>query len=122
MEDKYEEMRKMKEAEMLKSIPDFPDQPEFKMPTIEELLKVLETMDLSDGDKENLRKDLLKTKFSPSGGFGGLLKDKPAKFEPSFYDYTIFFVFIAVIVLIFGKKVKILKLKIKTKSGIGIDK
>lgn len=109
MGDKYEEMRKIKEAEMLNNIPDFPDQSDFKMPTIEELLKVLETMDLSDGDKENLRKDLLKTKFGPSGGFGGLLKDKPARFDPSFYDYTIFFVLIAVVILIFGKKVKILK-------------
>lgn len=113
MRDKYEEMRKIKEPEMLK---DMPDQGDFKMPTIEELLKVLETMDLSDGDKENLRKDLLKSKFGPSGGFGGLLKDKPAKFDPSFYDYTIFFVLIAVIVLIFGKKVLkkgVLNLEIK---------
>lgn len=103
MGDKYEEMRKLKEAEMLESLPDFPDKADFKMPSIEELLKVLETMDLSDSDKANLRKDLLKTKFGPDGGFGGLLKDKPARFDPSLYDYTIFLVLIAVIVLIFGK-------------------
>lgn len=103
MGDQYEEMRKIKEAEMLKSMPD--GQPEFKMPTIEEMLKVLETMDLSDGDKENLKKDLLKMSVGSDGGFGGLLKNKPAKFDPSFYDYTIFFVLVAIIVLIFGKKI-----------------
>ncbi|GAB0088523.1 hypothetical protein DMENIID0001_029700 [Sergentomyia squamirostris] len=57
----------------------------FKMPKIEEILKVLEKMDLPEEEKERLRENLMKNQVAPRG------------------NYLIFLIMIVIVLLIFGK-------------------
>lgn len=73
----------------------------FKMPSIDEILKVIESMDMTPEEKADLKKSILE---GPEGGFGNMFREQVAQavvYSPA--DYLIFVVMIAVIACVFGK-------------------
>uniref|UniRef100_B4MPE0 GK21618 n=1 Tax=Drosophila willistoni TaxID=7260 RepID=B4MPE0_DROWI len=92
-----------------------PGSPDFKMPSAEEIWKIVEGMDgITDAEREELRENIFNPK-SPedilrpyNGGAGGL----PHRLGHSSSEYWVFFVMLALILLVFGKDIS----KMLTKS------
>lgn len=75
----------------------------FKMPSIDELLKVLDTMDMDPEDKDKLREDLMARSAGGgfASGFGGT--PKPQRMVPTSNDMVVFLVLVLLVAAIFGK-------------------
>ena len=106
MDDLAEELYQENQAKMANEIPQIDPEkiPEFKMPSMEEFVKMLDTMDMSDDDKEQLKRDLA----NRNAGGGGIFGDRASsnmsnRFHMQSTDYFIFISMIAIIILIFGK-------------------
>ncbi|KAL5288702.1 hypothetical protein ACFFRR_009120 [Megaselia abdita] len=77
-----------------------PDGGNFQMPSVEQILEIIETMDMSPEEKADLKKSILE---GPEGGFGNMVKDQVAQaVANSPTDYLIFVVMIAVIACVFA--------------------
>ncbi|EDW73979.2 uncharacterized protein [Drosophila tropicalis] len=82
-----------------------PGSPDFKMPSAEEIWKIVEGMDgITDAEREELRENIFNPK-SPedilrpyNGGAGGL----PHRLGHSSSEYWVFFVMLALILLVFA--------------------
>lgn len=73
----------------------------FQMPKIDDILKMIDSMDMSPEEKADLKKSLLE---GPEAGFSNMVKDQLSEAAAnSPYDYLIFVVMIAVIACVFGK-------------------
>lgn len=79
-----------------------PDGGNFQMPSVEQILEIIETMDMSPEEKADLKKSILEGPEGP--GFGNIVRDQVAQaVAHSASDYLIFIVMIAVIACVFGK-------------------
>lgn len=71
------------------------------MPSVEQILQIIESMDMSAEEKADLRKSVLERQ---DDGFGNIVRDQVAQAVASSpADYLIFVVMIAVIASVFGK-------------------
>lgn len=76
----------------LPKMPPFGGAGNFKMPSMEEFIKMLENMDnLSDEEKEQLKLDVMKNSMGSR------------KIETGFSDYMVFLVMVLLIASVFGK-------------------
>lgn len=80
----------------------------FKMPSLEELLKMLEGMDMDETEKENIRKHVIARAdsgepFGSPAGFGGGTPGRMPRLQATFNDYIVLLIMLAILVLIFGK-------------------
>lgn len=87
----------------LPKMPSFGGAGNFKMPSMEEFIKMLENMDnLSDEEKEQLKLDVMKNSMGSR------------KMEAGLSDYMVFLVMVLLIASVFGKRSVVYKIKFKT--------